>query len=137
MLEAGGAATAAEGVTIGPAVVVGMEIERGLLAGVAGPGGADGSGASLLNGAGVDDDGVVVSAGFAPEEAACEGGRLDSLSKSSGFSSLMGGVALLLGVLMIFWGVAGRQSISEKIHTRRIVLRPSRPKALFTFVVRG
>lgn len=131
VLEAAGAATVAEGVTTGPFVVVGIEIERGLLAGVAGPGGPDDFGASLLSpGAGVVEDGVGVSVGFAREGVGCDGSRLGSLGASSGFSVLMGGVTLLLELVTLFWGVSSRQVISEKTYTRRLVLRPWWPKPL-------
>lgn len=111
-------------------MVVGIEIERGLLAGVAGPAGVvDDSGALLVDGSTVADGGVGVWIGFAPEEAGCEGGRLDSLSEGSGFSVLMGGVVLLLReVWILFWGVSASRFISQREDTGRIVLRSPGPK---------
>lgn len=78
----------------------GIEIERGLLTGVAGIGECTGS---ALTCAGVVDDGVGVRAGVAPDDAGFEGTAPSLLGESSAFSILMFvvGVGPALGLLIV------------------------------------
>lgn len=83
----------------------GIEIESGLLTGVAGTGDCVGS---VLTCAGVAEDGVGVRAGVAPDDAGFEGTAPSLSEESSAFSILIfvAGVGPALGLLTAFWGVS-------------------------------
>lgn len=103
--EAEGAAAFADEGTAVPFAEGGIEIESGLLAGVAGLGDCTGS---VLTCAGVIEAGVGVRAGVSPDDAGLEGTASSFSEDSSAFSVLIfaegGGPAL--GLLALFLGVS-------------------------------